>query len=45
MYATVISLILLLPWALVALTTIGHLCSRRPRLARGIRRREPADFI
>ena len=45
MYGAVISFILLFPWALVALTTIGHLRSLRPRLARSIRRREPADFL
>jgi len=45
MYATVISLILLFPLALAALTTIGHLYSRRPRLARSIRRRKPTDFL
>jgi len=30
MYGTVISFILLFPWALVALATAGHLRSRRP---------------
>jgi len=29
MYGTVISLILLFPWALVALATVGHLRARR----------------
>lgn len=29
MYGAVISLILLFPWALVALATVGHLRSRR----------------
>jgi hypothetical protein len=36
MYGTVISLILLFPWTLVALATIGHLRSRRAEaLVRG----------
>ena len=45
MYTTVISSILLFPWALAALTTIGYLYSRGPRLAQFIRRRKPADSI
>ncbi len=45
MYAAIISIILLFPWALATLTTIGHLRSRRLRLARGIQRGESADPI
>ena len=46
MYGTVISLILLFPWALVALATAGHLRSRRAvALARGKQRRRSADLL
>jgi hypothetical protein len=43
MYGIVISLVLLFPWALVALATVGHLRSRRAGLALVDRRCKPAD--
>jgi hypothetical protein len=45
MYAAVMSFILLLPWGLAALTTIGYFRSRRPAVARVVRRRDPRDLI
>jgi hypothetical protein len=43
MYGVVISLILLFPWALVALASVGYLRSRRAGLALVERRSKPAD--
>ncbi len=45
MYGVVISLILLFPWTLVALATIGHLRARLVAPARGRQRPEPADPV
>jgi len=45
MYAAVMSFILLLPWAIAALMTIGSLRSRRPALTRVARRRNVRGFI
>jgi len=46
MYGAVISLILLFPWALVALATVGHLRSRQAAaLVRGKQRRKSADLL
>ena len=46
MYATVISVILLFPWALVALATVGHLRARRAAaLVRAKRRYNFADLL
>jgi len=46
MYGAVISLILLFPWALVALATAGHLRSRRAAaLVQGKQRRKSADLL
>ncbi len=45
MYGVVISLILLFPWALVALGTIGHLWSQPAAPARDRQRPEPADPV
>jgi hypothetical protein len=43
MYGVVISLILLFPWALVALATIGYLRARLVAPTRGRQQREPTD--
>ena len=46
MYGAVISLILLFPWALVALATAGHLQSRQALApVRGKQRRKSFDLL
>ena len=46
MYGAVISFILLFPWALVALATVGHLRSRRvAALVRGKQRQKSASLL
>lgn len=45
MYGVVMSLILLFPWTLVALATIGHLRSRLAASSPDRQRPEPADPV